>query len=269
MVRSTILLSAAFLFLCTFPVSVQAQNNTQPLEVTADGSLEWHRSDQKFIAKKNALARQGDVSIAAQTLTAAYTEEGEQNINIQRIDADQNVVITSRDSKAYGDQGFYELQKGYAELTGGNLRLESVDQNVTAKERFEYWVQEGKLLAIGSAKITRLNDQGETNTLEADTITAYLKENAQGERVLDRLEADGNVIITTPTETLTGDQGIYEAVANTAEITGDVTIKRGPNVLEGARASVDLNTSVSRMFGSGGSRGRVKGVFYPGSEKEE
>ena len=44
------------------PVNV-AQD--EPLEITADKTLEWHRNDQKYIARGNAKAAQGDVSITA------------------------------------------------------------------------------------------------------------------------------------------------------------------------------------------------------------
>lgn len=263
-----------FLLVLLFATDIQAQNNAvsnseKPLEVTADGTLEWHRNEKKFIARKNALAKQGDVSIAAELLTAKYTESDEQNIKISRVDAKNNVIIKSQETDAYGDDGFYDLDKGYAELTGNDLKMVSTDQVVTARDRFEYWAIEGRLIAVGSAQITRRNEQGEINTLEADTITAYMKNNEKGERVLDRLVAENNVIITTPIEVLTGNNGVYEAATNQAEITGNVKITRGPNILEGAKATVDMNTSVSRMFGSGGARGRVKGVFIPGSEKKD
>jgi lipopolysaccharide export system protein LptA len=96
-----------------------------------------------------------------------------------------------------------------------------------------------------------------------------MKETKQGRRELDTLEATGNVIIKTGAETVTGSYGIYRAATNKAELTGGVTIKRGENILQGARAEVDLNTNTSRMFGgAGGQQGRVRGVFYPGSEKK-
>lgn len=245
-----------------------AQNSKEPIEITADQSLEWHRNNKKFIARKNAQAVQGDVSINAATLTADYIEGEGQSMKINRVQADNDVRIRSRDSDAYGDKAIYEIDKGYAELTGNDLRLVSPDQTVTARDKFEYWVVEGKLIAIGNARLIRKNEQGETNTLDADTITAYLKEDANGKRVLDRMVAVGNVVITTPTETLTGARGTYEAGSNTAEISENVVIKRGPNILEGSKATVDLNTSISRMFG-GGRTGRVKATFFPGSEKKD
>lgn len=264
----------ALIIICTFMIQsphVQAQdsatlsNSKQPLEITADGTLEWHRNDNIFVAKDNALAKQGDVSVAAAKLIADYHDADGQDFEIWRVRAEENVHIQSRDTSAYGDDATYDINKGYAEITGTDLRLISPDQTVKARDKFEYWAVEGKLVAIGNARIIRENEQGEINTLDADIITAYLKDNDQGQRVLDRMQADGNVVITTPTETLSGDAGTYNAETQMAEITGDVEIKRGPNILKGGKAEVNLETSVSRMFGNGGSRGQVRGVFYPGS----
>lgn len=264
----------AAIALCTLivhpAVYVQAQgsaaaNSKEPLEITADGTLEWHRNDNIFVAISNATARQGDVSVSAAKLTADYRDGSGQVFQIWRVRADTNVHIQSNDTSAYGDNAIYDINEGYAEITGSDLRLISPDQTVKARDKFEYWAVEGKLVAIGNARIIRQNEQGEINTLDADVITAYLKDNAQGQRVLERMEADGNVVITTPTETLSGDAGTYNAETQIAEITGNVKIQRGPNILEGGRAEVNLETSISRMFGNGGTRGQVRGVFYPGS----
>ncbi|MFN3700616.1 MAG: LptA/OstA family protein [Alphaproteobacteria bacterium] len=240
-------------------------NSSDPLEITADGTLEWHRDANKFIATKNAIAKQGEVSLAGEKLTALYRSVAGNNFDLHTIQAEDDVRIQSRDTVAHGDKADYDIIKGYAEMTGSDLRLISPDQTVTAQDKFEYWTEDGRLIAIGNAKITRRNERGEINTLQADRLTAFMKDNAQGQRVLERLEADGNVIITTPTETLTGNRGVYLASTNIAEITGNVTIRRGPNVLEGTKADVNLNTNISRMFGGGDALTRVRGVFYPSS----
>jgi lipopolysaccharide export system protein LptA len=251
---------------------VQAQPQTQsgtPLEITADGSLEWHRNENFFLAQNNAMAKQGDMSIAAETLTARYEDEesGAQNFNIQEILAQKDVIIQSKETSAFGQQATYNLQNAYAELTGDNLRLVSPDQTVTAQEKFEYWVSEGRLVARGDATVLRKNAKGELNTLKADTLTAYLQKDKNGKQSLERLEASGHVTIKTPTETLSGDKATYTSATNIAEITQRVKIMRGSNILEGSRADVDLNTGISRIFGDSKSGSRVRGVFYPGSEK--
>lgn len=250
--------------------TVYAQNTSSkdPIEILADATLEWHRNDLKFIATKNASATQGDVSIHAQTLTADYHDDAGKKFDIWRVRADQDVQLKSKDTTAYGDKADYDIAKGYAEMTGNDLKMVAPDQTLTARDKFEYWVTDGKMIATGDATIVRKNEKGEINTLKADQIVAYLKTDANGKRVLDRMEAHNNVIITTPTEVLTGNQGTYNAGTNMAEINGNVKIQRGPNTLEGAKADLNLTTNISRMFGGSGSRGRVRGVFYPGSEEK-
>lgn len=255
------------IFLVAFACPALAQetmnpDSKQPLEITADESLEWHRNDRKFIARKNALAVQGETSISAQTLTALYREDAAGKTEIYHITAQENVVINSRDTQAYGANAEYDLDKSLATLTGGDLKLVSPDQVVTARDRFEYWTVQGKLVAVGNAHVVRGQD-----TLDADQASAIFGEDTQGKRALKTMEATGNVVITTPTEILKGDYGIYEAGTNIATLTGNVTITRGRDILEGERAEVDLNTDISRMYGSE-SGGRVRGVFYPGNEEK-
>ncbi len=238
-----------------------------PLEITADTSLEWQRNEKTFTARGNALAKQGDASVSAATLTAHYVENstkgGGGGMKISQVFAEDNVVIRSKDTEAFGAKATYDLDKGYAVMTGSDLRMTSPDQTVTAHDKFEYWMKDAKFVAVGRAKISRTGD-----TLEADTISAVMQDNAQGQRKLESLEANGNVVIVTPSEMVTGAHGVYKASTNTAEMTGGVKITRGPNVLEGERAEVDLNTNTSRIFGAGGQAGRVRAVFYPGSDKK-
>ncbi len=263
-----VMIAIIFAIALLYASSVRAQetlnpDRDQPLEITADQTLEWHRDTKQYIARGNVIARQGDVTIMAETLTADYRETSASAFEIYRLTADQNVKISSRGNIAYGQKAVYEVDRGVAVMTGNNLRLTSPDQSVTAKESFEYWVTEGRLTARGNAHVVRLED-----TLDADTVSAIFTEDKTGTRQLKNLTADGNVRITTPTETLTGSKGRYDAASNTASINGNVKIARGPNILEGDSAEVNLTTNVSKMKGStaGGSDGRVRGIFYPGSD---
>lgn len=246
-------------------------NSKEPLEITADGALEWLRNQNQFIASKNALAKQGDSSVAGERLSAKYREgEDGTNMEIYHVTAQTNVILKSKDTTIYGENAVYNLDDGLAVMTGSNLKMISPDQTVTAKDKFEYWVTDGRVNAIGNAQVVRPKLEGGYDTLKADKISATLKQNKQGEQVLHSLEAIGNVVIITPTERVTGAYGIYNADTNKANLTGGVKILRGQNTLEGERAEVDLNTNISTIFGgktnTQGSGGRVRGVFYPGSE---
>lgn len=275
--RSFAVIAALFLIGAGFSSFALAQDAaglsssvSQPLEITADGTLEWLRNEKLLVARKNALAVQGDSSVAAQTLSAEYREGKDGGgMQIWKITAETGVVLKSKDTQAYGEKAVYDLDSGLATMTGEGLKMISPDQTVTARDRFEYRVNEGRFEAIGAAKVVRPKPSGNgTDTLSADTISAIMKDNGKGERVLETLEAKGNVVIVTPTETVTGAHGVYKSDTNKAELDGGVKIVRGPNTLQGQRAEVDMNTNTSRIFGSDTPTGRVRGVFYPGSEKK-
>lgn len=256
----------------TTPASVE-----KPLEITADQTLEWHRNDKKYIARGKAEAKQGLTQINAETLSADYRETNKSNFDIYRMTATDNVVITSQGNQAFGDKAVYELEPGIATMTGDALKMTAPDQTITARDKFEYDVNNGRLSAYGNVIILRGEDK-----IQADKASAFFAQGEQsttsdspiGGRKLERFEGEGNVVVTTPSEILKGDRGVYKTDTNTAEVFGNVKIIRGPNVLEGNRAEINLTTNVSRMFGdskttSTTGKGRVKGVFFPGSTKTE
>lgn len=258
--------AAAILVLCCTVSYAQnpatGDNSNRPLEITADETLEWHRNDLKFIARGNVNTTQGDTTIIAETQTADYRETEQSSFDIYRLTAEENVRILSRGNTATGQRAVYDVDKGVAVMTGGDLKITSPERTVTAEDKFEYYVTEGRFTAIGNAVLVQQKDR-----ITAAQMTAFLKDNPQtGKREIDRLTATGNVVITTPTEVLKGQSGEYNAATNTATLTGGVTITRGPNVLAGAQAEVNLNTNVSKMIGGSGTSGRVSGRFYPGSE---
>lgn len=246
-------------------------NNEQPIEITATKTVEWLRDQNQYVARENVIVTQGAMSIHADLLTADYREGATSSMEIYQLTAEGNVQIKDETNTAYGDRGVYDVTAGVATLTGGDLKLVSPDQTVTATERMEYHSNERLAKAIGNATVTRPKD-----TLKADTITAYFADDkapagaapdaALGGGKLDRLEGEGHVVITTPTEVLHGNKAIYSAAKNTAELLGDVKIERDKNVLTGNRAEVDLATNISKLYGSEKEGGRVRGVFFPGSK---
>lgn len=262
------LLISVFSFLFSFPAlaqkaAVPSPGKDQPLEITADQTLEWHRDDLKYIARGNVVARQGNAVIQADILTADYRSSKKSQNDIYRLTATGHVSIASDKNNATGDDAVYDVDTGTATMTGENLTLTSPEQTVTARDKFIYETKNGKLTAVGDAKAVRKTDKGD-DIITADSLSAWFKQDTTGKRALDKLSANGNVVITTPTDVLHGDRGEYVASSRIATIIGHVRIERGKNTLQGDRAEINLNTNVSRMVGAPGAHGRVRGVFYPG-----
>lgn len=255
-------LSFALCFFCLSFIALPVLA-AEPLEIKADKALEWHRDDQKIIARGNVSATQGDASIRSNLMTATYEEGEKENKFIpQTLRAEQNVRIKTPDGTAFGDVATYDIKKKVAKLSGKKLRLEADNLVLSAKKEFRYNIAKGRLYAVGDAKLTQKTKEG-SNTLQADTLSARFVRHNGRNRQLERMEANGSVIITTPTETITGDKGFYNRITNQAELSGNVKVIRGPNTLQGELATVDLNTNISTLSGGESGSSQVTGTFYP------
>ncbi len=102
--------------------------------------------------------------------------------------------------------------------------------------------------------------------LKADELEVHYLSKAEGGQVggaITRIDARGNVLVSSPTETAQGDAGVYDVTAKAITLTGKVVLTRGDNVIRGQRLVLDLATGKSRIEGGGG---RVRGYFVPGKK---
>jgi lipopolysaccharide export system protein LptA len=87
-----------------------------------------------------------------------------------------------------------------------------------------------------------------------------------------RIEAIGNVFMSSPEETAQGEFGVYDVDGALLTLEGSVVLTRDENVVRGERLEIDLATGRSQMFAAvpstaGGTPGqRVKAVFVPPPE---
>ena len=79
---------------------------------------------------------------------------------------------------------------------------------------------------------------------------------------IERIDATGNVFMSTPTETAKGDKGSYDMASRVITLVGNVVLTRGKNVMRGQHLVYNMINGRSEMKG-GGKGGRVKGLFVP------
>ncbi len=80
-----------------------------------------------------------------------------------------------------------------------------------------------------------------------------------------KIDAFGDVFLSSPRETAKGDKGVYDVVNKRIELAGNVVLTQGKNILRGQNMTLDLVTGKSRIEGSGtgNTKGRVRGIFVP------
>jgi lipopolysaccharide export system protein LptA len=247
-------------------------------EVTADRDLEWLQQDKAYVARGNAVAKRGAVTVMADLIVAYYrplvapggppkpepavkpasaSQSGFDSgtTEIWRVVAEGNVHIISEDKDAWGDRADYDKDKSVVVLTGQHLKGSTLEDIVTARDSLEYWEDKGMAVARGNALIKKTNG----NTLAGDLIGGHFVKDSRGQSVLKTIEAQGNVVVTTLTDIVHGDQGVYDLDTKRTVLFGNVRASRGANTLEGASAEVNMTTGISQVFPGPGQR--VHGLF--------
>ena len=84
---------------------------------------------------------------------------------------------------------------------------------------------------------------------------------------VSHLDCAGPVTVLSKTQTATGDSAVYDKPQNKIWILGHVTLSDRGNVTKGDKLTYDL-TSGQATVDTGGTSGRVKGLFLPGSSDD-
>jgi len=275
-------------------VDLNSGNAGRPLEVYADQGLELSQDSKAIIARGNAKAIRGNVTVTADTLTARYRDKakdasapakkadktadktaqggaqgGTGSSEIYQVDADGHATIASPTQTVYGDHAVYNIDTANVLVTGHDLRLVTPTDLVTARDSLEYWEEKQQAVARGNA----LAKRGE-KTIQADLLTADFAKNDQGQLAITKAHGIDHVKLVTAKETVTGDKGDYDVESGIVIVTGSVHITRDESQLDGQYAVVNLNTGISRLYptipgAAGGGSQRVKGVFVPKSKDDE
>ena len=229
-----------------------------PIHIEANEGIEWLSDKKVYIARGEATAKQNNFELKSDVIKAHYRETQASDTEIYRLEAIRNVIILSSNRIAYGDYGVYDLDDSVAVLTGKNLRLKTALETIRARKRLEYWDKKRLAIAKGNATAQRGEKQ-----VRADTLKVYFTKTKDESLTANRIEAVGNVKISTPNEVAVGDEAIYYIEKELVTLLGHVKITRGKSQLNGSIAEVNLKTGRSRLLSKSGLDGnqKVRGLF--------
>lgn len=236
--------------------SFMRQGGDEPMVIESDDGLEWVRDEKKITAKGNAKAVRGGVELRGDELIAFYREgpNGEGN-EVYRVLAEGNVLITSRNERVFGDRGAYDVDAQNFVLVGDNLRIEFKDGVITARDQLEYWEKKQLFVARGDATVVRADRR-----LRSDLLTALVGPGRDGKQEIQQINVWGKVHVSTPTEIVRAEKGVYNVRTGIVRLYENVKITRDKTQLNGNLAEVDLNSGISRLLGG---KGRVRGLVHP------
>ena len=232
------------------------QGGDEPMVIESDDGLEWVRDEKKITARGNAKAIRGGVELRGDALTAFYREgPGGEGNEVYRVLADGNVRIDTKNERVFGDRGAYDVDAKNFVLVGKNLRIEFRDGIITARDQLEYWEARQLFVARGDATVVKADKR-----LKSDLLSALVGAGADGKQEIQQINVWGNVHVSTPTEIVRADKGVYNVRTGIVRLQDNVKITRDKTQLNGNLAEVDLNSGISKLIGG---KGRVKALVQP------
>ncbi|HUI16791.1 MAG TPA: LptA/OstA family protein [Alphaproteobacteria bacterium] len=232
-------------------------SNGAPVNVEAEQGIEWLQEKQEYVARGNAKAVRGDVTVYGQTLTAYYRKTPSGGSDIWRLDADDDVKITTPTDTAVGDKGVYDVDNAVFVLTGKKLELDTPKGVITARDSLEYYKLKLYAVARGNAKAVR-----QDKTVTSDIMEAHFKPDEKGQLAMSFIEAFNNVTVTTASSVAHAIYGNYNLDTGIADLKGSVKITRGSDQLDGECATMNMNSGISRLYACGKEK-QVRGLLVP------
>lgn len=244
-------------------------DDEKPIEISAENGIEWKRDARTYTARGNAIAQQGETSIAADTLIA-YLDD---NDELSRWVAIGNVKIQTKQSTSYGDRAEYQEASRLLVMTGRKLKVVTDKQTVTARDQIEYWRDKDAVVAKGAVVIVR---EDKETTIHSDQATGYFRdkvddpatpedETGDGSEIY-QVDAVGHVRVDRKEQTAFSDKLAYNPDTEIAILTGNVVIDSKKNHYTGGRAELDLKNDISRLLPAAGQR--VHTIIMP-KKKED
>jgi lipopolysaccharide export system protein LptA len=103
---------------------------------------------------------------------------------------------------------------------------------------------------------------------EAASDKAAAKPSAGSADAVKKIEATGSVFLSTPEETASGANGIYDVENNMIYLNDNVVLTRGQNVLKGNHLTYNFTTGKSVLSSKDGNKAAGSGDPVPGKGKQ-
>jgi lipopolysaccharide export system protein LptA len=139
----------------------------------------------------------------------------------------------------------------FAAKATGNVQVEADQMEIIDTEQ--------KTIFTGNVISTRPSETIKSDQMIVTNVDVKQPDGTL-KSVTDKVNATGNVVITTKTQTITGTTAIFNVQANTLEVTGTVRVVQGTTNLTGNRLVVNLDNNHLQMTGG---KERVKANFIP------
>jgi lipopolysaccharide export system protein LptA len=241
-----------------------------PIDVTARDGIDWIQSQQEVVARGDARAVRGTVTVTADQLIAHYRKkktpanpaadaaggpvkpaaaasggqgtamDDTSGTEVYRLDAVGHVHIFTATDQAWGDHAVYDMDQSVLVLTGHGLKLVTPQDVITSRDDMEYWSQTRVSVARGNAVVVT-NDG---RRISADTLVGYMTQSDQ-----PAAAAKPKPSTPVPAGNATQDPLLSSGKLQRVEAFGNVDVRTATETVLGDRAVYVPDTGKARIVG--------------------
>ena len=144
-----------------------------------------------------------------------------------------------------------------AQVSFGTLKHDKTQPIEVTSEQLNVDQAAGTALISGDV----LAIQGDLR-LSADRVLVHYVEDENQPGRIERIDADGDVVLVLNDQAAEGDHGVYTLADGTVVMTGKVLLTQGQNTTSGEHLVVHLDTGTGTLTG-----GRVRTVLQPADSR--
>jgi len=249
--------------------SFDAQSQKAPLEINAENGMICSQNKKRCTASGPVVSTKGTSVLKSEKLVVYFkessspkTEASEDNHqqSIEKIEAIGSVHffdtrgMSQCGVEARGRYALYEEKEGRLTLKGHPI-LKDAKTVISGGTQVIFYEKDQLAKTVGRSTVKR-----DDKLMQADLFTIYFTKDTAGKLAFDRVEAHGNVIISTPTEIAKAKRGVYANTTQVAELFDDVVITRVEGQLRGNYGRYDMASGQSQLFQDQGSHEHAKQV---------
>lgn len=141
-----------------------------------------------------------------------------------------------------------------------SLKNHDIDQSIEIEaDSFEIHQKNDLVIYKGNVVIV----QGDLKMVSNEVTAHYDPATGSLNPTIARIDAMGEVKITSPSESAEGNWGVYDVKGRMITMGGNILLKRGENIIIGERLELDLDSGIIKIDGEtrNATPGRVKGTF--------
>ncbi|NCP61812.1 MAG: hypothetical protein GW748_01250 [Alphaproteobacteria bacterium] len=255
------ILTFFFLCCCALTSSLKAfsfeSQGKAPLEITAQNGMICSQDKKRCTALGPVVSTKGNSVLKSEKLVVYFKNESSSKVeksdenprqDVERIEAIGNVHFFDTGGtkqggvEAKGDYALYQEEKGKLILEGNPI-LRDAQTLISGGAQVIFYEKAQMAKTVGRSTVKR-----EDKLMQADVFNVYFTKDATGKFSFDRVEAHGNVLISTPTEIAKAKRGVYANTTQVAELFDDVVITRVEGQLRGNYGRYDMASGQSQLF---------------------